>query len=54
MSPFADPVGLGALDLGLRVVDLVELQKRLVGVSVRRPAVYSVPRSVSTRNTGTL
>ena len=43
MGPLADPVGLRALHLGLRVIDLVELQEQLIGVFIRRPAVLGAP-----------
>jgi hypothetical protein len=52
LGPLADPIGLGALHLGLRVIDLVELQEQLIGCLSGNPQ-YSVPRSVSTLRTGT-
>jgi len=43
VRPLADPIGLRALHLGLRVIDLVELQEQLIEVFIRQPAVLGAP-----------
>ena len=48
MNPLTDPVRLWALRLGLRMLDLIELQIELIGMFIRSPtelgpAVCSYP-----------
>ena len=43
VEPFADAVGLGRLDFGLGVADVVDGQEQLVIVPIGAPAIFRSP-----------